>query len=349
MLLALLLSACTPGVDVAPSTLDGLPGELRAAVMTTTDFTTGSLSTLDLATGQAQSDLAPVSGDPLLRVSGGYLVQLDGYLHDTVRVFAPDDLGAPLAEYGLEQGANPYDALVTDEGVWLSQYGRSALELREPLTGEVLATVDLAPYADADGLPEMASLELVDDLLLVALQRLDRDQGWLPEDGRVLAIDRSTFAVVAVWETGSSPRLAASATPGTVWVVSGSYDDLRPRLDGSVRLLDVDDVALGEPVWDEASEGARVDHFAEASDGRVVMALDYDGSYGVRCGPVDATERGPDSADWLSDLALDDRGRALFAARDDTGGGSLWAVRLDDCCDAGRAYTVLPPYRIDVY
>jgi hypothetical protein len=344
-----LLMGCTGPVDVLPSTIAGAPGEATGIVLTTTDFSSGALAVLDLQTGQIQGDIAPTSADPFVTVTGGQVVQINGYLNDTIRVYEPGQWDVPLGEYGVGQAANPHDALLIDGVLWVSLYGRDALELREPTTGEVLNTVDLSAYADADGLPEASTMAFVDDLVFVALQRFDREQDWLPLDGRVLAIDPDTRAVVHEWTTGTSPQISAGAEPGTVWVKTGSYSGSEPAFDGTVVALQKDQ-GLGEPLWDESERQERVDQWVQAENGDVIAVVDRgNGNYGMYCGWPGAWTRGPDSTQWLSDAVADDRGRVFLAARNLLGGGELWAIDHATCTDAGRAETTLAPYRLGLF
>ena len=338
----LLLTACTPTVDVPDSTLEsGLSGQV---VLTTTDFSTGALSVLDLATGEVEEGVAPTSPDPLVTVSGGQVIQLNGYLHDTVRIYEPHDWSEPLGEYGVGQAANPHDAEQINGELWLSLYGRDALEIREPASGVLLDTVDLSTWADADGLPEAASLLMVESRLLVALQRFDRTRDWAPLPGHIVAIDTDTRQVVGDWAVGTSPRLSAHSEPGHAWVVTGSYADGEPALDGAVTSLSLED-GLGDVVWDEGMRGERVDHWLDAGSDWAAM-VDLGGTYAVRCFDGTSWRDGPESTRWTSDAILDGNGRVLLASRELTGGGGVAAVRLEDCSDAGFAETALAPYQM---
>ncbi|MFT6230889.1 MAG: hypothetical protein ACJAZO_001394 [Myxococcota bacterium] len=344
-----LLMGCTVPVDVLPSTIAGAAGTATGIVMTTTDFSSGALAVLDLQTGEVQGDIAPTSGDPFVVVTGGRVVQINGFLNDTIRLYEPGVWQEPLGEYGVGQGANPHDALLIDGVLWVSLYGRSALELRAPETGEVLHIVELVDYADSDGLPEASSMVLLDGLVLVALQRFDREQEWLPLDGRVVAIDPNSREVVHEWTTGTSPQLSTSPQPGFVWVNTGSYDGSEPAFDGGVSRLSVVG-GLEPPVWDEFERQERVNQWVEAPNGDVLVLVDRGGGdYGLYCGTPGSWTRGPDSDQWLSDALVDDRGRAFLAARTLLGGGELWAIDHANCTDAGRAETTLAPYRLGLF
>lgn len=340
---------CTGPVDALPSTIAGAPGDATGIVMTTTDFSSGALAVLDLASGTVEGNIAPTSADPFVTVTGGHVVQINGFLNDTIRVYEPGNWTVPLGEYGVGQGANPHDAVMVDGQLWVSLYGRDALEIRDPVSGDVLNTVDLSAFADADGLPEASSLVVLDGLVFVGLQRFDREREWLPLPGRVVAIDPVSREVVHEWTTGTSPQLTASTEAGVAWVNTGSYTDSEPAFDGGVQRLSV--VAGLEPLlWDESERMERVNQWVEGPNGDVVVLVDRgSGDYGLYCGQPGAFTRGPDSDQWLSDAVADDRGRVFVAARTLLGGGELWAIEQADCTGAGRAETTLPPYRLGLF
>ena len=85
------------------------------------------------------------------------------------------------------------------------------------MTGESLGTIDLADHADADGLPEMSSAVANGDLVFVALQRLDRDNGWVADpEGRVAVVDPATLTMVRSLAVGPNPLLVPHPDGGAV-------------------------------------------------------------------------------------------------------------------------------------
>lgn len=346
-----LLAACVDDPADRAGWVEALPpGGAGQLVATTTDYSVGSLAVLDLETGRLGDDLAPTSGDPSVVATGGRAIQLNGFLNDFVRVYDPAEWGAPLAEFGTGQGSNPHGAALVGGALWLTLYGTASLEARDPEDGALRHTVDLSPWADADGLPEASSLLVVDGTLLVALERLDRGDGWLPGEGVVLAVDPADGAVLREWRTGPSPRLwPRPSAPGEAWLVTGSYRTVDgwsvPALDGEVRPLHVVD-GPGAAVWVEAERGERVDAWTEGEDGGIIALLDPgDGTWRAICGDAEAPLDGPAGARWLADVAVAGD-RAFLAARALVGGGALIALDRATCAAQAEVQTTLPPFSL---
>lgn len=118
----------------------------------------------------ARTDLAPVGEAGVARHFAGrhWVVSplarrvdvLDAGTFETVLGFAVD--------------GTPEDVLVVDEtSAWISLSDRAALLEVDPATGDVLGELDLSPFADGDGNPELRRMARDGDRLFVAAQRRD--------------------------------------------------------------------------------------------------------------------------------------------------------------------------------
>src|SRR5947207_1556622 len=93
---------------------------------------------------------------------------------------------------------------------YLTRYDAKELWLGDPSAAScasfLRATVDLSPWGDADGLPEMDQMALVGDRLFVSLERLDRTRRFAPAGrSRLVVLDTASDAVVGVVElTGAN-------------------------------------------------------------------------------------------------------------------------------------------------
>src|SRR5690606_20898057 len=66
-----------------------------------------------------------------------------------------------------------------------------------PSTGQILDSISLAQFADSDGLPELHRLYLHGRYLYVQLQRLDRNNGYVPvAPSYLVVIDTQTWSIV---------------------------------------------------------------------------------------------------------------------------------------------------------
>ena len=127
--------------------------------MTTTDYATGGLSSLDLDTNTVVNDHLTIHSDAVVRTYRDKVYILNRLGQDNVIVLSGDDLQTPLTQYSTGNGTNPHDiAFVSEEKAYISRYGRTHLLVVNPVTGDSLGTVDLSTFADADGLPETSQL-----------------------------------------------------------------------------------------------------------------------------------------------------------------------------------------------
>lgn len=230
------------------------------AVVTTTDYSSGSLSSLDLQTHVATRDHLTIHSDAVVRVYRDEVYVLNRLEQDNVIVLNSGDLQTPLTQYSTGNGSNPHDlAFVSEDKAYISRYERTQLLVVNPVTGDSLGAVDLSGFADADGLPEMSQLALYGNRLFVACQRLDRDNGYVPTDVSIIAvIDVTTDQVVDVDENAAGVQGIAMAGKNPVgavqrggkWLLStvNTFADLT---DGGIEVIDLanlrsEGIALGE-------------------------------------------------------------------------------------------------------
>ena len=122
-----------------------------------------------------------VFSDAVVRVAGGLTVVLNRFLADNVQV-----LDAEASRRGSSArpgaGSNPHDIVVERRAAtkaYVTRYGATRALDRRSGGARLRArfrrgTIDLSPWADADGLPEMDQMALVGARLFVTVQRLDR-------------------------------------------------------------------------------------------------------------------------------------------------------------------------------
>ena len=225
--------------------------------MVATDFETGGLATVGIQVPRRVRRLrTDVFSDAVVRVTGGLTIVLNRFLADNVQVLGPK-LRTRL-QCSTVAGSNPHDVVVVDPGrrgvapgkAYVTRYGARDLWIVDPAARGCrrfrLGTIDLAAFADADGLPEMDQMALVGARLFVTLQRLDRTRGFVPTGpSRLVVIDTTIDAVVGepivlagrnafgdasgIGREPDSGRLAVS-TPGDLYTVG----------DGGIQWVDPD-------------------------------------------------------------------------------------------------------------
>lgn len=130
-----------------------------------------------------------------------YFYRIEKYQADNVTKFDIGSPSTPVWQFStLDTGdtnSNPYDLVfVSTTKAYLLRYGTTKAWIVNPsATAEAdfkTGELDLSSYADSDGIPEMHSGVIVDGKLFITLQRLDRDNGWVPTNTAYLAVFDTT-------------------------------------------------------------------------------------------------------------------------------------------------------------
>ncbi|MGH7740793.1 MAG: YncE family protein, partial [Candidatus Eiseniibacteriota bacterium] len=132
----------------------------------TSDFSTGSLSVMDLSSRAVSKDVQSVFSDAAIRSYGGLIYVVNRYGQDNIQVIDPANGYTTLRQFSTGPGTNPQDiAFVLPTKAYVSLYERSAIQICNPSTGALLDTISLSAFADADHLPEMARMTIVGNRL----------------------------------------------------------------------------------------------------------------------------------------------------------------------------------------
>jgi len=203
------------GCDNSPVKTRTCPTGPRA-VVTTTDYATGSLSTVG-AGGDftATVDVATINSDAVVRVFSRRVYVVNRYGADNIQVLDPDHCFSLARQFSVGNGSDPHDILVVAENkAYVTRYNETELWVVDPITGRHMGSIDLGFLADADGIPEMDQLALAGRWVFVTLQRLDRNTPFL---------DPTDESYVAVIDVGTNTIVDADPqTPGTQPVVLGA-------------------------------------------------------------------------------------------------------------------------------
>lgn len=356
VLLALLLPACNPPIDSGDTaTTDtgdtGMPSGETHAVVTTTDFSVGALATVDLGTFAVDDDLVPTSSDPYVAVQQDEVFQFNGLGIDNVAIYTPGAWSAPQEQFSVGDGTNPHGVALIDGALFVSLYEENALGVFDPTDGSSLGSVDLSAYAGSDGIPEASTMVVVGGKLYVALERLDRNNGWTDDGGTVVQVDPTTKTVTKAWAVGPSPIVYPHPTdPNKLMVRTGLY----AQAVGGLRVLDPSKDAPDPLLLDASALGYGISGYAGSRIGvGLIVGEHTDATYTLSCVAPDGTlthAYGPTS-DWLVNPVVDDRGRAWVAVRSSSGTSGLLVVDLFTCqvLTDTPIQTDLPPYGIAFY
>jgi hypothetical protein len=206
--IALTLCSCISPTTSCPTPPPEAGTQVAAVLTTVTDgYNAGSLSVISLDDHTVCDDVTAVSPDPVVRVVDGTIVQINRYLHDSVRLYEPNRWSAPTLEYGVGVASNPQDAVRCADQWFVSLYGTSHIDVRDD-KGRQVGQVDLTEYADIDGIPEASDLVHIDGSVYVGLQRWIRGEPWLSEtEGAVVQIDCQAHRVVNSWVAPPNTRV----------------------------------------------------------------------------------------------------------------------------------------------
>jgi hypothetical protein len=220
------------------------PGAARAIAtdhlfVVTSDGNAGNCAAVDLGPPwSVAANLEPVGAHPVARHFLGLHWVVNGSPDDDVQVIDPATFDTVL-QFSAGAGTDPRDIAVVDAGrAYVSRYDSPWVLLVDPFTGAALDSVDLGGFADADGLPECAWMELDGSHLLVQVQRVDRLVTMTTVPPAMLAvIDVDTNALIDT--DPGTPGVQAIELVGSVPAYKMQRDAVARRLtvsDPGVRL-----------------------------------------------------------------------------------------------------------------
>ena len=131
---------------------------------------------------------------------GAFFYRIARYNGDSITKFAAAAPATPIWQYSTmnddDAGAtsNPQSMVFASATqAYVPRFESTRMWVVNPSTateaGFKTGEVDLAGYADADGLPEMTQGVVVDGKLFLLLQRLDKENGWVPQTPYLVVID----------------------------------------------------------------------------------------------------------------------------------------------------------------
>lgn len=210
-----------PGWRPPSGPCDVDPPEPTRLVVTTTDFSTGAVSVVDLASRRVTRDVAAGSTDAIPTWGRGTVQIVHRFGRDNVELFDSSEATDPshwpsLGEYpvGTEPRSNP-QALVFDPSglAFVTLMGApwvEVLDLSAPPAHALVDRIDLSAFADPDGNPDAGVAVACGDTMYVAIRRLDAAAGFRRvdhdalvavdmHDRKPLDVDRGALRVRGQW------------------------------------------------------------------------------------------------------------------------------------------------------
>ncbi len=185
----------------------GLGGAALAdtAALTTCapDYSAGATAVIDVdpvgGPRGNQVDILPTSiSDLIMRSYGEYFYRIERYKSDSVAKFHISDPKTPLWQYSTldspdQVSNNPHDMIFASQTkAYMPMYGSTVIWIVNPSAtdeaGFKTGILDITHYADSDGITEMHEGIIVGGKLFVMVQRMDRDNSWLPTNNAYIAV-----------------------------------------------------------------------------------------------------------------------------------------------------------------
>ena len=220
-------------------------------VVTSNGTTAGSSAAVQLQSPWTVTPgVEPVGASPRVRHFAGLHYIVSGTPADDLRVLDPTSF-EPVRIIPFAAGSNPQDVLAVDATVFVSFYDSASLQRFDVASGALIASIDLTPFADSDGLPEAGCMIRDGNHLFVELQCLDRSPH--PEAqvaGQLAVVDIGTNQLVdadpmvpgtqGIVLTGVLPRLPMQIEARTLYVsVPGFFHDQS----GGIEAVDLDELS----------------------------------------------------------------------------------------------------------
>ena len=141
----------------------------------TTDYETGGYAVFSPGSTTAHTHVGTIFRDAVARSFGDRLYVIERWHGDNILIFEQSNLNEPVMQFSVGNGTNPHDFLLLQpDKAYVTLYEEANLLIVNPQTGQIMGEIDLSPFADDDGVPEMDLMLLHNNKVFVSIQRLDR-------------------------------------------------------------------------------------------------------------------------------------------------------------------------------
>ncbi len=254
-------------IKIVPAKLPPLSSErFNHLLVATSDYHSGVLVGVDLLQSELQSFESSIYSDAIVRSpeNSPYFYVVNRLGADNIQ-WGQRNKKQVLGQFSVGRGTNPQDiAVVSSKVAYVSRLESKILLKLNPTTGETLKEIDLFESADSktlestdpDGFPEMTWMKLLNNQLLILMQRLNSEEGFKPSNKSQLAVlDLATDRVLQIITLkGTNPVTELKILEGELSV--GEAGKLGV-LDGGVELFDSNLKSLGW-VTDEQKLGGDI-------------------------------------------------------------------------------------------
>jgi DNA-binding beta-propeller fold protein YncE len=248
------------GIDTDTAPSEGAP--YTKALVITSDYQSGAYGTIDLSNHEVEADIGHIHSDAVCRfdpvTNTPFIIQRMDY--DAVAVLDPDTFEIDR-EYSVGAGSNPHDLVVVEEKrAYVSRYNETKMLIVNPFSGKRFGTVDLAAYADDDGLPEMSGMALFNGKIYASIQRIDMAGSWDPvPPSYIVVIDAESGEIDdEISLTGTNPYSSPEYNRILKKFVITETGSFSSNEDGGIELLDPENNSTSGFVVKEETLGGSI-------------------------------------------------------------------------------------------
>jgi hypothetical protein len=275
LMIVLNLSTLSAMADTPP----GLAENYLFVTTSEYDFSGGNYDLVNaVSPWESYVNQGAVCADNSLRYENGLIYLINRVGCDNIQVIDPELGFETILQFTTGSGSNPADiCFFSSSRAFITRYDTHELWEVDPSSGEHTDTIDLSPFADVDGIPEMFGLAISGDRLYVAIQRLNRNNGWLPAGGSCLAvidladntiidIDPGLTGLQGIELTGQNPNSWIHIDPATGYFLIAELGFYGVN-DGGIEIIDpVTELSLGFAITEEIL-GGDIYEWDSADDG----------------------------------------------------------------------------------
>lgn len=355
------------GAAVAPLVPNCAAADERVAIVSAAscDFATGGLAAVDVDDFTVlERVIGSVEADSIVRVRDNRVFVVNRFSGSSVQEIDPDDALKTLWRCNVGAGSNPHDiVLIAPDKAYVTRYDAISIAIVDPSVGKscegfVRGYIDLSPWADADGIPEMDQMVRIGDRVFVAVQRLDRDDFFRPAaNGALVVLDVATDAAIGTVELELTNPF--TETKGLVYdaalerILVGGPGTLFSDLDdGGIEAVDPKSLAslgvlltgadLGGDLSDFTMLGSSRGYAIVAAESFEASVIEFDLASGVSGGPLITSQQ------LLSDIEVTEDGHLWLADRDCFDPGlRVFDVATNQEITAEPIYPGLTPFTLD--
>jgi len=287
------------GVQFAPAIAKPVPDvteeNYTSAFVTTSDFETGHFATIKIKGKESTAkkyNKAELSSDAITKTIDEKIYVVNRMGQDNITIYSPQNFKKPLIQFSTGNGSNPHDIVLANSfKAYVSLFEKGYLLVVNPNTGTELKRIDISSFADSDGIPEADQMVLIDGILYVTLQKLDRYNYYQPvANGELLVIDTKSDTIIgSIVLSGQNPYdiIYNELMDKLVISETGSFYDLT---DGGIETVDPNTHEISGFILSESAFEGNITEFAMkplSSQGYMIVT---DASYNTSVVRFDLSE-----------------------------------------------------------